>query len=135
MNQPQEKVEPVMDRPLLSLNEDKTRRLSHLIVNAHDNHREINDVLEWSKGIDRSIMPKRADHSWTYGTPYWEALTEEQRVEMLWVETAWIPSGFIGLEQVPSPLFIGRLHKNRKQMPDPVYEYMMLFCKEELVHT
>jgi hypothetical protein len=124
-----------MDQPLLSLDHEKTRKLTNLIEKSHESHMDLNDVLDWARGADRSIMPKRADHSWIYGTPYWDALTEEQRVELLWLEVAMTASMFIWLEEGLSPLFIGLLHRNRKQMPAPIYEYMMVFCKEELVHT
>lgn len=136
MSQPaQEKTTSTIDRPLLGLNDEKTRKLSGLIEKSNESHMELNDVLEWSRGVDRSMLPKRVDHSWIYETSYWDALTEEQRAEMLWIENSNVVSSFIWLEEGLSPLFIGLLHKNRKQMSAPVYEYMMLFCKEELVHT
>ena len=135
MDQLQEMTTPVMDQPLLSLSPEKTRRLINLTEKSHESHMELNDILEWSKGIDRSIMPKRADHSWIYGTQYWDALTEEQRTELLWMEVASTASNFIWLEEGLTPLFIGLLHRNLKKVPDPIYEYMMVFCKEEVVHT
>jgi len=135
MDQTQEMPTAPTEGPLLFLSDEKTRQLNNLIIKSHESHMELNDILPWANGIDRSIAPKRADHSWIYGTPYWDALTEEQRVELLWLETAMTASSFIWLEEGLAPLFINLLHKNRKQMPEPIYDYMMVFCKEEIVHT
>ncbi|MCU1246371.1 MAG: hypothetical protein JWN02_2281 [Acidobacteria bacterium] len=124
-----------MDQPILSVSTDTTRQLFNLIDKSHSSYMDLNTVVDWEKGIDRSIRPKKSEHSWVYGTPYWDALSEEQRLELLWVENAQIASGFIWLEEGLSPLFIRLLHKHRDHMPQPIYDYMMIFCKEEIVHT
>jgi hypothetical protein len=135
MEQTLETTAPAALEPLLFVSEDRTTQLNNLITKSHESHMDLNDVLPWANGIDRSIAPKRHDHSMVYGTPYWDRLTEEQRIELLWVEVAQTASAFIWLEEGLSPLFIGLLHRNRTQMPEAIYEYMLLFCKEELVHT
>jgi hypothetical protein len=117
------------------LNEGKTTQLQALIASSHESHMDLNSVLPWSKGIDRSIAPKRADHCSIYGTRHWDALTEEQRLEVLWQENAQAASQFIWLEEALGPLFIRLLHKHHGRVPDPIREYMMIFSKEEIVHT
>lgn len=124
-----------MTQTVLSLNEDRTRQLSKLIDKSHDSYMDLNSILPWEQGVDRTIAPKREDHSWIYGTPYWDRLTPEQRIELLWYENAQTTAGFIWLEEGLSPLFIRLLHKFDGKIPDPIREYMMIFCKEEIVHT
>jgi len=124
-----------MDKPLLTLGAERTKQLENLIAISHDNHMELNSVLDWGRGVDRTLPPKRADHSAIYGTPYWEALSESQRLEVLWQAVAQAASQFIWLEESLAPTFIRMLHKNHGRIPEPIREYMMVFCKEEIVHT
>lgn len=124
-----------MHEPVLSLSAGRTRQLSALIDKSHAVHMEVNTVADWSLGANRRIRPKREDHSWIYGTPYWDALNEEQRLEMLWLENAHLASGFIWLEEGLPPLFIRILHEHWERMPPEIYDYMMVFSKEEIVHT
>ena len=131
----QTQATPVTNPPLLWLSEDKFKQVVNLTNKSNESHMELNDVLPWADGIDRSVAPKRHDHSMLYGTPYWDRLTEEQKIELLWVEVAQTASAFIWLEEGLSPLFINLLHKNRAGIPQPIYDYMLVFCKEELVHT
>ena len=122
-------------KPIVSLNEDKTKQLGKLIEKSYDSYMDLNTILPWELGVNRSIAPKREDHSWIYGTEYWDRLTPEQRLELLWIENAQTPAAFIWLEEGLSPLFIRLLHNFNGQFPEPIREYMMVFCKEEIVHT
>jgi len=124
-----------MPAPVLSLSDEKTKQLSKLIEKSHDSYMDLNSILNWKGGVNRAIAPKREDHGWVYGTPYWDALNAEQRIELLWLENAQTPAGFIWLEEGLSPLFIRLLHNFDGQIPDEIREYMMIFCKEEIVHT
>ncbi|MGZ5440824.1 MAG: diiron oxygenase [Thermoanaerobaculia bacterium] len=124
-----------MSQPALHLSDDKTKQLSRLIVKSHESYMDLNSILDWERGADRTIAPKREDHSWIYGTEYWDALNAEQRIELLWLENAQTPAGFIWLEEGLSPLFIRILHNYEGKIPDAIREYMMIFCKEEIVHT
>jgi hypothetical protein len=124
-----------VEQPLLSLNEKKTQQLQGLIETSHESHMDLNSVLDWAGGADRSLPPKRADHCAIYGTPYWDALTEEQRLEVLWQENAQAASQFIWLEEALGPLFVRLLHRNDGRIPEDIREYMMIFSKEEIVHT
>lgn len=122
-------------KPIISLREEKTKQLSNLIEKSYENYMDLNTILPWEQGVDRSLPPKREDHSWIYGTEYWDRLTPEQRHELLWIENAQTPAAFIWLEEGLSPLFIRLLHNFNGQFPEPIREYMMIFCKEEIVHT
>src|SRR5215213_5300147 len=86
-------------RPIVSLNDDKTRQLGKLIEKSYESYMDLNTILPWEQGVNRSIAPKREDHSWIYGTEYWDALTPEQRLELLWIENAQTPAAFIWLEE------------------------------------
>jgi hypothetical protein len=123
-----------MSQPILSLNDEKTKQLSVLIDRSYINYIDVNKVLDWEKGVDRNMAPKRQDHSWIYGTRYWDALSEAQRLELLWKETAMNASMFIWLEAALPDLFMGYLHEYRERVPGAIHEYMMLFSKEEIVH-
>ena len=122
-------------KPIVSLNEEKTKQLGKLIEKSYDSYMDLNSILPWAQGVNRAIAPKREDHSWIYGTEYWDRLTPEQRLELLWIENAQTPAAFIWLEEGLSPLFIRLLHNFNGQFPEPIREYMMIFCKEEIVHT
>ena len=124
-----------MDRPILTLNDLRQGQLEGLIKKSHEVHMDLNTVIDWSVGVNKSLPPKRLDCSNVYGTRHWDALTEEQRIEMLWQEVALSASQFIWLEEALNPLFIRLLHRHQGRVPAPIREYMMIFCKEEIVHT
>jgi hypothetical protein len=124
-----------MDEQVLSLSAHRTQQLAGLIDKSHASHMELETVVDWAQGCNRAIRPKRVDHSGIYGTPHWDALSEEQRVELLWLENADLTSGFIWLEEGLPLIFIKLLHEHQGRLPQPIYDYMMVFCKEEIVHT
>lgn len=101
---------------------------------SHKNYIDLETSLPWAQGVDRSRPPKAMDQLWIYGTPYWDALTDEQRVEVAWLETARDASMFIHLEHVIPPVYTGYVHDHRENLDRTVYEYLMLFSREELTH-
>jgi P-aminobenzoate N-oxygenase AurF len=62
-------------------------------------------------------------------------LDDTQRREMLWKETARDVSMFIWLEQTLPPLYVGFVNTYPKGVSPEIYEYLMIFSKEEIVHT
>jgi P-aminobenzoate N-oxygenase AurF len=124
-----------MEQPLLFLPEERSKQLLGLIDKSHTSYMDLNSIVPWENGIDRALKGKRDDHSWIYGTEYWDRLTPEQRHELCWVENAQTVSFFIWLEEGLNPLFIRLLHKSGNRIPEHIREYMMIFCKEEIVHT
>ncbi len=121
--------------PLVRLTEKSTRAVNNLISASHEKPMDLNTVLPWASGVDRRLPPKKANQSWIYGTPYYEMLTPEQRNELAWKETARDISMFISLEQTIPPLYIGYINQHSGKMSPEVYEYLMVFSKEEIVHT
>lgn len=111
---------------------DNIRRLIHF---SHQSFMDVDGVLPWSNGVDRTQPPKDETTSWIYGTRYWEALTEKQRLELLWAECARDASMFIWLEQALPPLYVGYINTYQETLSKEVYEYLMIFSKEEIVHT
>lgn len=114
----------------------KRQKTVRTLINA--SHRKLlflDQVVDWEKGIDFSKPPKVAESSWIYGTPYWDALTEAQRNEVLWLETGRDVSYFIWLEQTLPELYVGYVNKYHGVLSDDVREYLMVFSREEIVHT
>lgn len=95
----------------------------------------LEEVLPWTEGVNLSLAPKLPETSWIYGTPYWDQLTEAQRLEVLWLENARDISMFILLEQYLPPMYMGYLSAFGEILAPEVDEYMRIFSKEELVHT
>lgn len=124
-----------MQPQVLSLGEEKSKAVAVLVEKSHDHYIDLDTVVDWKKGVDRSKAPKLSDHSWVYGTPRWEKLSAAQRHELMWQENARDVSMFIWLEETLPTLFIGYLHQYQGQIPEPIREYMMIFSKEEIVHT
>lgn len=124
-----------MENPMLNLNDHRMKQLEGLIKNSHDDHMSLNTAVDWSLGVNKTLPPKRPECSNIYGTRYWDALTEEQRLEVLWQENGQAASQFIWVEEALNPLFVRLLHKNHGSFPEPIREYLMIFCKEEIVHT
>ena len=124
-----------MEQPVLNLNELRMKQLDGLITNSHDDHMDLNTAIDWSLGVDKSLPPKRYECSNIYGTRYWDVLSEEQRLEVLWQENGQAASQFIWVEEALNPLFIRLLHKHHGNIPANIREYMVIFCKEEIVHT
>ena len=85
--------------------------------------------------MDKTVAPKRAEHSWIYGSRYWHMLTAEQRHELLWLETGRDVTAFIKLERFLPVLYVGLINKHGDTMPKEIYDYMLIFSKEEIVHT
>ena len=117
------------------LNERSQKTVRTLINASHRNLLFLDKVVDWETGIDFSKPPKLAESSWIYGTPYWDALTPAQRNEVLWLETGRDVSYFIWLEQTLPELYVGYVNKYHAQLSDDVREYLMVFSREEIVHT
>jgi hypothetical protein len=108
--------------------------IERLIGMSHAKPTDIEDFVHWDVGVDRSRLPKPERHSWIYGTHHWDGLSEAQRMEVLWDENARDITMFILLEQYIPVLYTGYINTYRDQITPTVYEYLMIFCKEELVH-
>ncbi|WP_426167484.1 diiron oxygenase [Pseudoduganella sp. R-34] len=117
------------------LDEKRSKTVRTLINASHRKLLFLDQVVDWEKGIDFSKPPKVAESSWIYGTPYWDMLTEEQRNEVLWLETGRDVSYFIWLEQTLPELYVGYVNQYHGVLSDDVREYLMVFSREEIVHT
>jgi hypothetical protein len=115
--------------------EEKKDNIRKLVQASHRSFMDVDGVLPWSDGIDMERPPKEPSASWIYGTPYWDVLNDAQRREMLWKETARDVSMFIWLEQTLPPLYVGFVNTYPKSVSPEIYEYLMIFSKEEIVHT
>lgn len=115
--------------------EHKKDNIRKLVQASHRSFMDVDGVLPWSEGIDLGCSPKMPSTSWIYGTAYWDALSESQRQELLWKETARDVSMFIWLEQTLPPLYVGYVNTYPHGLSPEIYEYLMIFSKEEIVHT
>lgn len=119
----------------LEVSENNKKGLSRLISTSHNRPMNFADALDWKAGVDRSQLPKVPEHSWLYGTALYEQLSEAQRLECLWMEIARDVSMFISLEQTIPVLYMGYVNQYQGRLSKDIYEYLMIFSKEEIVHT
>lgn len=111
------------------------RSIATLVNTSNRGSMELDTVLPWATGTDRKQAPKHLEHSWIYGTKYWDMLTPEQQHELMWLETGRDVTAFIKLERFLPVLYVGLINKFRHGLPKEIYDYMLIFSKEEIVHT
>jgi hypothetical protein len=126
---------PAGSPALIPTTESIDRIINHLIDTSHKEVMDLETSFAWEKGVNRRLRPKSEMNSWIYGTRFWDQLNPEQRHEMLWQEIARDISMFIWLEQRLPPLFVGYINKYRDDISPHIYEYLMIFSREEIVHT
>lgn len=105
-----------------------------LSKSSHKSYIDINKTIPWDLKADKTKLPKAEEHMWLYGTQYWDQLTWDQKVEMAWMEVARDASMFIHLEHIIPATYAGYVNKYKKEMDESVYEYLMIFSREELTH-
>jgi hypothetical protein len=118
--------------PFLPRYGKELRRLTQV---SHKMPMDLLESVPWQLGIDETAAPKIEASSWIYGTPYWDRLDADQRRELLWQETARDVSMFIWLEQTLPPLYMGYVNTHGSAIEPSVRDYLMIFSKEEIVHT
>jgi hypothetical protein len=123
------------DKLNFPLAERSAKTIEQLVIKSHERPLDVNGAIPWDIGIDRRRPPKDLKQLWIYGTPFYDQLTPAERLETAWVETARDVSMFINLEQFLPPLYMGYVNRYGRSLPRPVFEYLMVFSKEEIVHT
>jgi hypothetical protein len=91
--------------------------------------------IDWQMGVDRSRFPKRPETCWLFGTAHWSKLSSAQQLDVAWNEMGRDVSMFIWLEQLIPPLFVGYVNRHESTLHPSVRDYLMIFCKEEILHT
>src|SRR5438105_5397689 len=119
---------------MTSPGEESSHLFSRLVNSSHRKYIDINSFLSWTDGVDKSRPPKRMDQLWIHGTPWADQLTDEQKLETAWLETARDASMFIHLEHVIPAVYSGYVADYREALDPLVYEYLMIFAREELTH-
>jgi hypothetical protein len=109
------------------------RTFNTLIRASHRSYIDLETFLPWEIGVDKTKPPKRMDQLWIHGS-YDDQLTPDQRLEVAWLETARDVSMFIHLEHFLPYLYGGYLNQYKDQLDKKIYEYLMLFAREELTH-
>lgn len=120
---------------LIVLSDKRRDGIAKLIKISHEEPMNFADALPWEAGLDRLRVPRRPEHSWIVGMPCYDQLTPAQRNEVLWLEVARDVSMFIYLEQILPIFYMGYIHRHPDRLPPEVLEYLMIFSKEEIVHT
>ncbi len=120
---------------VLTIAESRVEKVRKLSQTSHQRTMDHATVLPWDQDVDLSLFPKDPEHIWIKGTPYFDALTAEQQRELAWIETARDISMFIWLEQTLPPLYMGYITKFHDRISPELQEYLMVFSKEEIVHT
>jgi hypothetical protein len=122
-------------QPVLRLESARQTSLTKLIAHSHEGPMDFNASLDWHVGVDKTRPPKLPEHCWLFGTEAYACLDSAQRLELLWLEIARDVSMFIALEQTIPVLYVGYLNQYERALPPEIYEYLMIFSKEEIVHT
>jgi len=117
-----------------SIKEDHEKIFKRIIDVSYSDYIDVEKSLNWEMGVDRTKMPKAESHMWLYGTKYFDMLTPEQKLEMAWMEVARDVSLFIHFEQLIPDIFSSYINKYKHQLNRQIYEYMMIFEREELTH-
>lgn len=120
---------------VLTLNAKSKTGVLNLIERSHAAPMDFNTALPWENGVDLQQLPKPLTQSWIYGTSYFDALTATQQHELLWKETARDVSMFITLEQTLPQLYMGYVTTYPAALSPEITDYLMVFSKEEIVHT
>ncbi|MDF7673981.1 diiron oxygenase [Acetobacteraceae bacterium ESL0709] len=120
---------------VFDLSSSESRVIKQLVNVSNDESMTLTSIIDHDTIIDKSLLPKRADCAWLYGTKYWDMLDERQKMEVMWAEVGRDASMFIWLEQLLPPFYVGYVNNYREGFAKEIYEYFMIFAKEEIVHT
>ena len=113
---------------------DTQRLFTRLVDISHKKYIDLESFLPWESGVDKSRAPKLMDQLWIHGTEWADQLNDEQKLETAWLETARDASMFIHLEHVIPTVYAGYVNDYRESLDPLVYEYLMIFAREELTH-
>lgn len=117
------------------VSEANLKLIDTLVSTSHRSSLEVEFGLPWEQGVDKSIAPKRPEHAWLYGTRFWDQLSPAEQHELLWLENGRDVTAFIALERFLPVLYVGYINKYGPTLPREIYDYLMIFSKEEIVHT
>lgn len=119
----------------LQISQDTSLLVSQLLKKSHQHPLEVETALPWDMGVNRELLPKRLDQLWLYGTPFFEVLSTEERLETAWLETARDISLLIQLKRTVPSLFVGYLNKFSNSLPSSVHDYLLVHALEEITQT
>jgi hypothetical protein len=120
---------------IFDLSDKSQESIKRFNIKSYENTMDVNLHIPTGTVIDKSMYAKKEEHTWLYNTRYYEALTEDQRRELSWLEVGRMTSGFIWLEQTIPSMFMNIVNDNQGKISSEVEDYLMLFSKEEIVHT
>lgn len=114
------------------------RTLSHvhaLLRKSSERPLGLESAVTWDLGVNRHCPAKDLSQLWLYGTPFHQLLSEEQRIELSWLEIARDVSSLIKLKEYTSSLYTGYLNKYKRSLPSPVQDYLLVHAKEEIAQA
>lgn len=124
-----------MSMPILPIPPDRTAKVERLLSLSHETNMTLDNAVDWDQGVDRSRWPKAPEHCWIYGTPWWDRLSESDRLALAWEENAREVSMFIQLEETLPRIFGGIIVNHGDALQPVVRDYLWMFSKEEIIHT
>ncbi len=119
----------------LSVSDSTLGTISRLVERSYTDFVDIAKDIDWQMGVDRGRFPKRPETCWLFGTAHWSKLSSTQQLDIAWLEIGRDVSMFIWLEQLIPPLFVGYVNRQEAALHPSVRDYLMIFCKEEILHT
>ncbi|MBK5416193.1 diiron oxygenase [Pseudomonas sp. TH31] len=125
----------MLTNSVLTISESKKSKVCKLSEVSHHKTMDHATVLPWDQDIDLGVYPKNPEHLWINGTRFCDGLSEAQKLELAWLETARDISMFIWLEQTIPPLYMGYVTQFHDRISQELQEYLMIFSKEEIIHT
>lgn len=120
---------------ILALDASHAKGLSKLIEVSHSDPIDLMTNIPWHLGVNRRLPPRILNHSWLYGTKYYDGLTGDQKLELSWLEIARDVAMFISLEQFLPILYVGFTQKYTGTISNDIAEYLLIFSREEISHT
>ena len=120
---------------ILNISEAHIKKVAKLTTTSHSKPMDFSTVLPWDEGVDLNMYPKKKEHSWIYGTAYFTDLSDKEKLELSWLEIGRDISMFIWLEQTIPVLYMGYINKYQNKISETISDYLMVFSKEEIVHT
>lgn len=106
-----------------------------LVVRSEAQPLELCSAVPWNIGIDKRRPAKMLSQLWMFGTPFHTGLSDEQQIEMSWLEIARDVSSLIKLKESTSALYTLYLNRHKRSLPAEIQTYLQVHAKEEIEHA
>jgi len=122
-----------MEEIVLSKSTDKfIKRLSKL---SEKKQMSLIDSHPWDEPYSDKSWLKRRENLSIYGTKFYDLATEDERIKLAKNETGGWWAAFITFENLVTEYYMKLINNQSLAKFPNVTEYMLHFCKEEIVHS